>query len=63
MEKKKFVGFGEMMVRLAPAGVLRFPQAENYLILYLEWIIMWHWRLEQLLFLPIHLWAVLWLYV
>ncbi|MDO5544357.1 MAG: sugar kinase [Eubacteriales bacterium] len=34
MEKKKFVGFGEMMVRLAPAGVLRFPQADSFTVNY-----------------------------
>ena len=34
MEKKKFVGFGEMMVRLAPAGVLRFPQADSITVNY-----------------------------
>ncbi len=30
MEKKKFVGFGEMMLRLAPDGYLRFAQANNF---------------------------------
>ena len=30
MEKKKFVGFGEMMVRLAPNGFLRFDQAHEF---------------------------------
>ena len=30
MEKKKFVGFGEMMLRLAPDGYLRFSQADNF---------------------------------
>lgn len=34
MEKKKFVGFGEIMVRLAPAGVLRFAQADNFTVNY-----------------------------
>lgn len=34
MEKKKFVGFGEIMVRLAPAGVLRFPQADSLTVNY-----------------------------
>ena len=34
MEKKKFVGFGEIMVRLAPAGVLRFAQAEDFTVNY-----------------------------
>ena len=34
MEKKKFVGFGEIMVRLAPAGVLRFPQADSFTVNY-----------------------------
>lgn len=34
MEKKKFVGFGEMMVRLSPPGVLRFPQAEDFTVNY-----------------------------
>lgn len=34
MEKKKFVGFGEIMVRLAPSGVLRFPQAESFTVNY-----------------------------
>lgn len=28
--KKKFVGFGELMLRLAPDGYLRFAQAENF---------------------------------
>ncbi len=30
MEKKKFVGFGEMMVRFAPDGYLRFTQADHF---------------------------------
>lgn len=34
MEKKKFVGFGEMMVRLSPSGVLRFPQADSFTVNY-----------------------------
>ena len=34
MEKKKFVGFGEIMVRLAPAGVFRFPQADSFTVNY-----------------------------
>ena len=34
MEKKKFVGFGEIMVRLAPEGVLRFAQADNFTVNY-----------------------------
>lgn len=34
MEKKKFVGFGEMMVRLSPAGFLRFPQADAFTVNY-----------------------------
>lgn len=34
MEKKKFVGFGEMMVRLSPPGVLRFPQADSFTVNY-----------------------------
>lgn len=34
MEKKKFVGFGEIMVRLAPTGVLRFPQADSFTVNY-----------------------------
>lgn len=34
MDKKKFVGFGEMMVRLSPPGVLRFPQADNFTVNY-----------------------------
>lgn len=34
MEKKKFVGFGEIMVRLAPSGVLRFPQADSFTVNY-----------------------------
>lgn len=34
MEKKKFVGFGEMMLRLAPEGYLRFAQADNFTLNY-----------------------------
>ena len=34
MEKKKFVGFGEIMVRLAPSGVLRFAQADDFTVNY-----------------------------
>lgn len=34
MEKKKYVGFGEMMVRLSPTGVLRFPQADSFTVNY-----------------------------
>ena len=34
MDKKKFVGFGEMMVRLSPPGVLRFPRADNFTVNY-----------------------------
>ncbi len=30
MEKKKFIGFGEMMLRLAPDGYLRLAQANNF---------------------------------
>jgi 2-dehydro-3-deoxygluconokinase len=30
MERKKFVGFGEMLLRLSPDGYLRFSQAERY---------------------------------
>ncbi|MEA4969665.1 MAG: sugar kinase [Candidatus Pelethousia sp.] len=30
MEKKKFVGFGEMLLRLAPDGYLRLSQANNF---------------------------------
>lgn len=30
MEKKKFVGFGELMLRLAPDGYLRFAQADHF---------------------------------
>ena len=30
MEKKKFVGFGELMLRLAPDGYLRFAQADRF---------------------------------
>ena len=30
MERKKFVGFGELLLRLAPDGYLRFPQAERF---------------------------------
>lgn len=32
--KKKFVGFGELLVRLAPNGYLRFPQADNFTVNY-----------------------------
>lgn len=32
--KKKFVGFGELLVRLAPAGYLRFPQANSFTVNY-----------------------------
>lgn len=34
MEKKKFVGFGELLVRLAPPGVLKFPQADSFTVNY-----------------------------
>ncbi len=34
MEKKKFVGFGEMMVRLAPEGYLRLSQADRFTLNY-----------------------------
>jgi len=34
MEKKKFIGFGEIMVRLATDGYLRFLQASNYNVNY-----------------------------
>ena len=34
MDKKKFVGFGEMMVRLAPSGFLRFGQADSFTVNY-----------------------------
>lgn len=34
MEKKKFVGFGEIMARLAPSGVLRFAQADSFTVNY-----------------------------
>ena len=30
----KFVGFGEIMVRLAPDGYLRFPQVDHFNINY-----------------------------
>lgn len=30
MEKKKFVGFGELLLRLAPNGYLRFAQADDF---------------------------------
>lgn len=30
MQSKKFVGFGEMMLRLAPDGYLRFAQADHF---------------------------------
>ena len=32
--KKAFVGFGELLVRLAPAGYLRFAQADNFTVNY-----------------------------
>ncbi|WP_418482258.1 PfkB family carbohydrate kinase [Dysosmobacter sp.] len=32
--KEKFVGFGELLVRLAPAGYLRFPQASDFTVNY-----------------------------
>lgn len=32
--KKTFVGFGEMLVRLAPSGYLRFPQADSFTVNY-----------------------------
>ncbi len=32
--EKKFVGFGELLVRLAPAGYLRFPQADSFTVNY-----------------------------
>lgn len=32
--KKRFVGFGELLVRLAPAGYLRFPQADSFTVNY-----------------------------
>lgn len=31
---KRFVGFGELLVRLAPGGYLRFPQAESFTVNY-----------------------------
>lgn len=31
---KAFVGFGEMLVRLAPSGYLRFPQADSFTVNY-----------------------------
>lgn len=31
---KTFVGFGELLVRLAPSGYLRFPQAESFTVNY-----------------------------
>ena len=34
MERKKFIGFGELMVRLSPEGVLKFPQAERFTLNY-----------------------------
>lgn len=34
MEKKKFVGFGELMARLSPSGVLRFAQADAFQVNY-----------------------------
>lgn len=32
--KKRFVGFGELLVRLAPAGYLRFAQADSFTVNY-----------------------------
>lgn len=32
--KKRFVGFGELLVRLAPAGYLRFPQTDSFTVNY-----------------------------
>lgn len=32
--KKRFVGFGELLVRLAPAGYLRFVQADSFTVNY-----------------------------
>ena len=32
--KQKFVGFGELLVRLAPAGYLRFPQVDSFTVNY-----------------------------
>lgn len=34
MERKKFVGFGEMLLRLSPNGFLRFAQADQFNISY-----------------------------
>lgn len=34
MKNKRFVGFGELLVRLAPAGYLRFPQADSFTVNY-----------------------------
>lgn len=34
MEKKKFVGFGEILLRLAPQGYLKFPQADSFTLNY-----------------------------
>ena len=34
MKKKRFVGFGEIMVRLTPEGYLRFSQADRFLVNY-----------------------------
>lgn len=31
---KRFIGFGELLVRLAPAGYLRFPQADSFTVNY-----------------------------
>lgn len=31
---KSFVGFGELLVRLAPSGYLRFPQADSFTVNY-----------------------------
>ena len=32
--KNRFVGFGELLVRLAPAGYLRFAQADSFTVNY-----------------------------
>ena len=34
MEKKKYIGLCEMMLRLSPPGYLRFAQADNFAINY-----------------------------
>ncbi|PWM15393.1 MAG: 2-dehydro-3-deoxygluconokinase [Clostridia bacterium] len=34
MEKKKFVGFGEMLLRMSPDGYLRFAQADRFNLSY-----------------------------